>query len=129
MALPEMRRANRPACWLESDRTLGLYFRAVTMSKVLKDYLHNVTSTDRRVIFSALIVSGGFAVSKFTGVLDDFIVARVKMKSSRCKVVLQSTCLKVLTGKQAFVYEWAEEAHHGSPRHGPLDRPRENPRI
>jgi putative peptidoglycan lipid II flippase len=39
--------------------------------------LRNLTSTDRRVIFSALIVAAGFAVSKFTGVLDDFIVARV----------------------------------------------------
>ncbi len=47
------------------------------MSKVLKDYLHTITATDRRVILSALIVAGGFAVSKFTGVLDDFIVARV----------------------------------------------------
>jgi putative peptidoglycan lipid II flippase len=36
-----------------------------------------LTSTDRRVILSALIVSAGFAMSKFTGVLDDFIVARV----------------------------------------------------
>jgi putative peptidoglycan lipid II flippase len=36
-----------------------------------------LTSTDRRVILSTLIVAAGFAVSKFTGVLDDFIVARV----------------------------------------------------
>ncbi len=39
--------------------------------------LRNPTSTDRRVIFSALIVAAGFTVSKFTGVLDDFIVGRV----------------------------------------------------
>jgi putative peptidoglycan lipid II flippase len=39
--------------------------------------LKNLTSTDRRVLLSALIVAAGFAVSKFTGVLDDFIVARV----------------------------------------------------
>jgi putative peptidoglycan lipid II flippase len=35
------------------------------------------TSTDRRVILSALIVSAGFAAAKFAGVVDDFIVARV----------------------------------------------------
>ena len=45
------------------------------MSKLQK--LRNPTSTDRRVIFSALIVAAGFTVSKFTGVLDDFIVGRV----------------------------------------------------
>lgn len=39
--------------------------------------LRNLTSTDRRVLFSALIVAAGFTVSKFTGVLDDFIVGRV----------------------------------------------------
>ena len=39
--------------------------------------LKNPSSDDRRVLFSALIVAAGFAVSKFTGVLDDFIVARV----------------------------------------------------
>ena len=39
--------------------------------------LRNPTSTDRRVLFSALIVAAGFTVSKFTGVLDDFIVGRV----------------------------------------------------
>jgi putative peptidoglycan lipid II flippase len=39
--------------------------------------LRNPTSTDRRVLFSALIVAAGFAISKFTGVLDDFIVGRV----------------------------------------------------
>jgi putative peptidoglycan lipid II flippase len=47
------------------------------VSKVLNDYLKNISVNDRRVVFSALIVSVGFAVSKFTGVLDDFIVARV----------------------------------------------------
>ena len=36
-----------------------------------------LTSTDRRVILSALIVSAGFAAAKFAGVVDDFIVARV----------------------------------------------------
>ena len=46
------------------------------MSKVLNDYLRNITSTDRRVILATLIVAAGFSVSKFTGVLDDFIVAR-----------------------------------------------------
>jgi len=34
-------------------------------------------SLERRVFFSALIVAAGFAASKFTGVLDDFVVARV----------------------------------------------------
>ncbi len=34
-------------------------------------------SAERRVILSALIVAAGFAAAKFTGVLDDFIVARV----------------------------------------------------
>src|SRR5512139_1478274 len=36
-----------------------------------------LTSTDRRVLLSALIVSAGFAAAKFAGVVDDFIVARV----------------------------------------------------
>jgi putative peptidoglycan lipid II flippase len=36
-----------------------------------------LTSTDRRVIFSALIVAAGFAASKFTGVLNDSIIARM----------------------------------------------------
>jgi len=47
------------------------------VSKVLNGYLKNISATDRRVILSALIVAAGFTVSKFTGVLDDFIVARV----------------------------------------------------
>jgi len=45
------------------------------VSKLQK--LRNPTSTDRRVIYSTLIVAAGFTVSKFTGVLDDFIVGRV----------------------------------------------------
>jgi len=45
--------------------------------KMLNDRLKGLTSTDRRVILSALIVAAGFAASKFTGVLDDFIAARV----------------------------------------------------
>ena len=49
----------------------------MTVSKVLNGYLKSLTTRDRRVIFSALVVAAGFAVSKFTGVLDDFIVARV----------------------------------------------------
>jgi putative peptidoglycan lipid II flippase len=48
-----------------------------SLPKVLNGYLPNLTARDRRVIFFALIVASGFAVSKFTGVLDDFIVARV----------------------------------------------------
>ncbi|MBN1890371.1 MAG: murein biosynthesis integral membrane protein MurJ [Thermoflexales bacterium] len=36
-----------------------------------------VTRRDLKVIVSALIVAGGYAVAKVTGVLDDFIVARV----------------------------------------------------
>jgi putative peptidoglycan lipid II flippase len=36
-----------------------------------------ITSTDRRVLLSALIVSAGFAAAKFAGVVDDFVVARV----------------------------------------------------
>jgi len=39
--------------------------------------MKGVSSADRRVIVSALIVAAGFGVSNFTGVLDDFIVARV----------------------------------------------------
>ncbi len=72
-----MRRANWPAELDGFVATVELYFRVMTMSKVLMGYLRNINSTDRRVILSALIVAAGYAVSKFTGVLDDFIVARV----------------------------------------------------
>ena len=39
--------------------------------------LKGLTSTDRRVIVSTLIVAGGFGVAKLTGVLNDFIIARL----------------------------------------------------
>jgi putative peptidoglycan lipid II flippase len=39
--------------------------------------LKGLTSTDRRVIVSTLIVAAGFGAAKLTGVLNDFIIARL----------------------------------------------------